>query len=530
MSEKALEAHGLRNLAKVNWCLTTDELYDHVTTNEEGKLSKYGSLVVTTGDKTGRSANDKFTVQEPTTEDEIWWGKINVPFESDKFARLHEKVITYLEGKEVYVQNCYAGADKTHRLPVRIINELAWHSIFARNMFIPASAQELLEHNPEFTVINVPGCLADPETDGTNSGTFVIADFSRKLILIGGTQYAGETKKSIFCVMNYLLPLKGVMPMHSSANIGPDGVSAVFFGLSGTGKTTLSADASRTLIGDDEHGWSDDGLFNFEGGCYAKVINLSSEAEPEIFQTTRNKGTILENVIMTADGDIDFDDNSLAENTRASYPISQIPNASETGVGGHPKNIIFLTCDAFGVLPPVSKLTADQAMYHFINGYTAKVAGTELGVTEPTPNFSPCYGGPFMPLHPSRYAELLGEKIEKYGVSVWMVNTGWTGGSYGVGKRMSIKHTRAMVNAILDGSLQDVETIEHPVFRVAVPTSCPNAPADVLDPRNTWTDKAAYDEKANMLADKFTENFSAYADGCSDNICQAGPRSVSKAA
>lgn len=524
MNPKSLEAHGLRNLAEVHWCLDSDTLYEHVLQRDEGKLSKYGSLVVTTGNKTGRSANDKFTVNEPSTEDQIWWGKINVPFESDKFARLHEKVINYLEGKEVYVQNCYAGADKQHRLPVRVINELAWHSIFARNMFIPASAEELDDHEPEFTVINVPGLLADPEIDGTNSGTFIICDFARKLILIGGTQYAGETKKSIFCVMNYLLPLKGIMPMHSSANIGADGSSAVFFGLSGTGKTTLSADASRTLIGDDEHGWSDEGLFNFEGGCYAKVINLSAEAEPEIFQTTRNKGTILENVIMTSDGDLDFNDNSLAENTRASYPISQIPNASETGIGGHPNNIIFLTCDAFGVLPPVARLTADQAMYHFINGYTAKVAGTELGVTEPTPNFSPCYGGPFMPLHPSRYAELLGSKVEEHNVAVWMVNTGWTGGPYGVGNRMSIKHTRAMVNAILDGSLEGVETITHPVFQVAVPTSCPNVPAEVLDPRNTWEDKAAYDEKANMLANKFAENFATYADGCTENIRQAGPR------
>lgn len=526
MSAQALEAHGLRNLSKINWCLNTDELYQHVLDRNEGVLSKYESIVVTTGDKTGRSANDKFTVKDETTQDDIWWGKINVPFESEKFDRLHKKVIAHLEGKEVFVQNCYAGADKKHRLPVRIINELAWHSIFARNMFIPASVEELVSHDPEFTVINVPSCLADPETDGTTSGTFVIGDMTRKLILIGGTQYAGETKKSIFCVMNYLLPKKGIMPMHSSANIDSNGVSAVFFGLSGTGKTTLSADASRTLIGDDEHGWSEDGLFNFEGGCYAKAINLTEEAEPEIYGTTKNRGTILENVIMTEDGGFDFFDNSLAENTRVSYPISQIPNASETGVGGHPKNIIFLTCDAFGVLPPVAKLTKEQAMYHFINGYTAKVAGTELGVTEPTPNFSPCYGGPFMPLHPSEYAELLGQKIDSHDVNVWMVNTGWTGGAYGIGERMSIKYTRAMVNAILDGKLDSVETVEHPIFKVAVPTSCPNVPDDVLDPRNTWEDKAAYDEKANMLASKFAENFETYKEGCSDAICNAGPKAA----
>jgi len=521
----SLAEHGLKDLKDVYWCLNSDELYTHVLERNEGKLSKFESLVVTTGDKTGRSANDKFTVKDDTTEN-MWWGKVNVPFESDKFAKLHEKVISYLEGKEVYVQNCYAGADKKNRLPVRVINELAWHSIFARNMFIPATAEELETHEPEFTVINVPGCLADPETDGTNSSTFVIADMTRKLILIGGTQYAGETKKSIFCVMNYLLPKRGIMPMHSSANIGSDGVSAVFFGLSGTGKTTLSADASRTLIGDDEHGWSDEGLFNFEGGCYAKAIDLTEEAEPEIFATTQNKGTILENVIMTEDGDFDFFDNSLAENTRISYPISQIPNASETGVGGHPKNVIFLTCDAFGVLPPVAKLSADQAMYHFINGYTAKVAGTELGVTEPTPNFSPCYGGPFMPLHPSEYAELLGEKIAKHEVDVWMVNTGWTGGPYGVGERMSIKHTRAMVNAILDGELANVETETHPIFQTAIPTSCPNVPDEVLNPRNTWADKDAYDAQASKLATKFAENFEQYAEGCSENIQQAGPKAA----
>lgn len=523
MSAKALEAHGLHNLSKVNWCLNTDELYQHVLDRNEGILSKYDSIVVTTGNKTGRSANDKFTVKDATTQDDIWWGKINVPFDSEKFDHLHKKVIAHLKDKEVFVQNCYAGADKNHRLPVRIINELAWHSIFARNMFIPASTAELVKHNPEFTVINVPSCLANPKTDGTHSNTFVIGDMTRKLILIGGTQYAGETKKSIFCVMNYLLPKKGIMPMHSSANIDANGVSAVFFGLSGTGKTTLSADASRTLIGDDEHGWSEDGLFNFEGGCYAKAINLTEEAEPEIYATTQNRGTILENVIMTKDGDFDFFDNSLAENTRVSYPISQIPNASKTGIGDHPKNIIFLTCDAFGVLPPVARLTKEQAMYHFINGYTAKVAGTELGVTEPTPNFSPCYGGPFMPLHPSKYAALLGQKVDTHNVNVWMVNTGWTGGPYGIGKRMPIKHTRAMVNAILNGDLENVPTMEHPIFKVAIPTSCPSVPDEVLNPRNTWEDKTAYDEKANMLAKKFSENFETYREGCSEAICNAGP-------
>lgn len=525
MSHSDLESHGLRNLGKINWSLPTAVLYEHVLERGEGKISAHGSLVVETGLHTGRSANDKFTVKEPSTEDEIWWGKVNVPFDADKFDALHEKMRRYLEGKDVYVQDCFAGADHDYRLPVRIVTEYAWHSIFARNMFIPANEQELAAHQAEFTVINAPGFQADPAVDGTNSGTFVIINFAKKMVLIGGTSYAGETKKSIFSVMNFLLPFKNVMPMHSSANIDDDGVSALFFGLSGTGKTTLSADASRTLIGDDEHGWSDNGLFNFEGGCYAKVINLSAEAEPEIFQTTRTFGTILENVVMDPQSrEIDLDDNRLTENTRGSYPIAQIPNASETGTGGHPRNVIFLTCDAFGVLPPVSRLTPAQAMYHFINGYTAKVAGTEKGITEPTPNFSPCYGGPFLPLHPSRYAQMLGKKIEQYQAKVWLINTGWTGGAYGVGKRISIKHTRAIVNAVLDGKLDNVATEAHPIFGLEMPTSCPDVPAEVLDPRNTWQDKDAYDAQAEMLAQKFEENFEKYADGVSEEILNAGPK------
>jgi len=523
-SRFGLENHGLRNLDKAYWNLPVPVLFEHSLARKEGKFSRHGPLVVQTGKHTGRSANDKFIVMEPGTEKEIWWNKSNNRYTEERFDALHQHMCSYLEDKELYVRDCFVGADPDHRLPVRIITEYAWHSIFAANMFLEATDAELAKHVPEFTVINIPSFAANPKRDGTNSETFIVINFAKRLVLIGSTSYAGETKKSIFSVMNYLLPKKGVFPMHSSANIGPDGSTAVFFGLSGTGKTTLSADASRTLIGDDEHGWSDNGIFNFEGGCYAKVINLSPEAEPEIYATTRRFGTILENVVMDdLTREIDLDNANLTENTRGSYPISQIPNASDTGRGGQPKNVVFLTCDAFGVLPPVSKLTPAQAMYHFINGYTAKVAGTEKGVTEPMPFFSPCYGGPFLPLHPFRYAELLKEKIGRYKTDVWLVNTGWSGGGYGQGKRMSIAHTRAIINAALDGKLAQVPTKQHPVFGVAVPTECPGVPAQVLDPRNTWSDKAAYDQQAKMLAGKFAENFAKYADEVSDEVRAAGP-------
>ena len=523
-SHYGLENHGLTGLGKVFWTLSAPELYEHALVRGEGSLSQCGPLVVRTGQHTGRSANDKFVVQEPTTGEHIWWGPVNRPYSPERFGALHRRMMTFLQGKDVFVQDCFVGADPQYRLPVRIVTEYGWHSLFARNMFIEATPEELARHVPEFTVINAPSFKADLDLDGTNSETFIIVNFEKKLVLIGSTSYAGETKKSIFSVMNYLLPQKGVLPMHSSANIGPNGDTAIFFGLSGTGKTTLSADASRTLIGDDEHGWSDSGIFNFEGGCYAKVIRLSAEAEPEIYETTRRFGTVLENVIADEySREIDLDDGSLTENTRGSYPISYIPNASSTGCCGHPKNIIFLTCDAFGVLPPVSKLTPAQAMYHFILGYTAKVAGTEKGVTEPTPIFSPCYGGPFLPLHPRRYAELLGQKIEKHGVDVWLVNTGWTGGAYGVGERMSIQHTRTIVNAVLDGKLATVPTRVHDVFGLHVPTQCPGVPAEILDPRNTWQDKAAYDSQAKMLAGKFAETFAKYADDVSDEVRAAGP-------
>ena len=510
-SQHGLENHGLTDLGEVFWTPSPGTIYEQAVKRGEAAISEHGALIAHTGIHTGRSANDKFIVEEPQTKDKIWWGKINQPISEDKFERLHEKMRNHLKGKDVFVQDCFCGADASSRLPVRIITEFAWHSLFARNMFI--NAEDPSAHQPEFTVINAPNLKADPATDGTNSETFIVVNFAKKLILIGGSEYAGETKKSIFSVMNYLLPQRGVLPMHCSANTSEDGNTAVFFGLSGTGKTTLSADASRKLIGDDEHGWNDHGVFNFEGGCYAKVINLSEEAEPEIYATTRMFESVLENVVYDEKTRaIDLNDNSLTENTRSSYPIRVVPNASDTGTGSIPRNIIFLTCDAFGVLPPVSKLSAEQAMYHYISGYTAKVAGTEKGVTEPTPNFSPCYGGPFLPMHPKHYAQMLGEKIEQHRSAVWLVNTGWVGGAYGVGKRISIKDTRNIINAIHDGSLAQKQTMEHPVFKLQMPVECDGVDSNVLNPSNLWQDKAAYDKQAQMLADKFADNYKKYAD------------------
>ncbi len=510
-SQYGLENHGLTGLRRVFWTCSAGTLYEEAVKRGEAAISEHGALIAHTGVHTGRSANDKFIVVEPGTEDQIWWGKINQRISEENFDRLHTKMTGYLKGKDVFIQDFNCGADAKTQLPVRIITEFAWHSLFARNMFI--KEKNPTTHVPEFTVIDAPGLKADPQTDGTNSDTFIVINFAKRLVLIGGTEYAGEIKKSIFSVMNYLLPQRGVLPMHCSANMSQDGNTAVFFGLSGTGKTTLSADASRTLIGDDEHGWNNNGVFNFEGGCYAKVIKLSKEAEPEIYSTTRTFKTLLENVVFDEESRIiDLDDSSLTENTRASYPISLIPNASLTGTGGIPKNVIFLTCDAFGVLPPVSKLTPQQAMYHFISGYTAKVAGTEKGVTEPTPNFSPCYGGPFLPLHPQRYAQMLGEKIATNKSPVWLVNTGWIGGPYGVGSRISIKNTRNIINSIHDGSLERQETHEHPVFKLSIPMKCPGVPTDILNPRNLWDDKEAYDKQAEMLAEKFSENYKLYSD------------------
>lgn len=524
----SLEAHGIRNVKNVFWNLSTPELYEHITRNEEGIISHLGPVVVQTGQHTGRSPNDKFIVQEPSSQENIWWGKVNRPFPMDKFDALYSRVLAYCQGRNLYVQDCCAGADPKHQLHIRVITELAWHNLFARNLFLQIKDRNKLEsHVPSFTIIDVPGFKAVPAIDGTNSEVFIIVDFGKKVVLIGGTNYAGEIKKSVFTILNYWLPFHHkVMSMHCSANIGSEGDTAVFFGLSGTGKTTLSADPLRKLIGDDEHGWSDDGVFNFEGGCYAKVIRLSKTAEPEIYECTRRFGTIIENVVIDPETRrLDLDDPSLTENTRAGYPITHINNAVLSGMGGHPKHVIMLTCDAFGVMPPVSKLTADQAMYHFISGYTAKVAGTERGMSrEPTATFSTCFGAPFMALHPSVYANMLGAKIAKHDVHCWLINTGWTGGAYGVGKRIEIAHTRAMIHAILSGELESVPTSQHPIFGFHVPEAVRDVPVELLNPRNTWKNPEAYDEKTRELAAQFIENFKEYSDLVSNEILLAGPK------
>lgn len=524
----SLEHCGIRNVSEVFWNLSTPELYEHIVKNGEGLISHLGPVVVQTGQHTGRSPNDKFIVQEPSSQENVWWGKVNRPFPMDKFDALYSRVLAYCQGRKLYVQDCSAGADIKHQLHIRVITEYAWHSLFARNLFLQIRDRSKLEtHVPSLTIIDVPNFKAAPQIDGTNSETFVIVDFSKKLVLIGGTSYAGEIKKSVFTVLNYLLPFKDkVLSMHCSANIGNAGDTAVFFGLSGTGKTTLSADPERDLIGDDEHGWSDDGVFNFEGGCYAKVIRLSKTAEPEIYECTRKFGTVLENVVIAPETRrLDLDDPSLTENTRAGYPITHINNAVLSGTGGHPKHVIMLTCDAFGIMPPVSKLTADQAMYHFISGYTAKVAGTERGMSrEPTAVFSTCFGAPFMALHPSVYANMLGEKIAKHNVHCWLINTGWTGGPYGVGKRIEIAHTRAMIHAILSGELESAVTVTDPIFGLHIPETVRDVPAELLNPRNTWKNPEAYDEKARELAAQFIENFKEYSDNVSREVCAAGPK------
>ncbi|MBC8172093.1 MAG: phosphoenolpyruvate carboxykinase [Anaerolineae bacterium] len=522
-SEYGLENHGIQHAHTIYWNLTTPALYEEIVSRHEGHIAHMGPLVVRTGQHTGRSPKDKFVVREASSEQNVWWGDVNRPMEMDKFENLKTRMLAHTNGKDLFVQDCFAGADARYRLPIRVITEKAWHSLFARNMFIQATEEELLTHKPQFTVIDIPSFHASPEVDGTRSEVFIVINFDQRLVLIGGTEYAGEIKKSIFTIMNYLLPLEGVLSMHCSANIGKDGDTAVFFGLSGTGKTTLSADANRTLIGDDEHGWSDEGVFNFEGGCYAKVINLSETAEPEIFETTRRFGTILENVAFdTLNARVDLMDSSLTENTRAVYPISHISNATLDGQGGLPRHIIMLTADAFGVLPPISKLTADQAMYQFLSGYTAKVAGTEKGVTEPQATFSTCFGAPFLALEPTKYATLLGKKIDENEVDVWLVNTGWTGGPYGVGNRMKIAYTRAMINAALDGSLAKAQFEQEPFFGLSIPTTCPNVPTEVLNPRNTWADKAAYDAQAHKLAGMFTANFKKFEDKVAAEVVEAG--------
>ncbi len=523
-SRHGLEHHGIQHLQASHWNLRASALYEEALRRNEGVLSEHGALVVHTGHHTGRSANDKFVVREPSSERNVWWGKVNRPFDPEAFENLRRRMLDYLRNREVFVQDCFAGADPSYRVPIRIITEKAWHSIFARNMFIIPRPEELTNHLPEFTVINLPGFQAVPKRDKTASETFILLNFAAKTVLIGGTAYAGETKKSVFTILNYLLPLRGVMPMHCSANIGEAGDTAIFFGLSGTGKTTLSADPERKLIGDDEHGWSDRGVFNFEGGCYAKVIKLSAEAEPEIFRTTRTFGTILENVVIdAATRRIDLDDQTFTENTRGSYPVTQIANAELSGHGGHPKNVIMLTADAFGVMPPVAKLTPEQAMYHFLSGYTAKVAGTERGITEPQATFSACFGAPFMVHHPSVYGEILRKKIAEHEVDCWLVNTGWSGGPYGVGSRMKIAHTRAIIRAILNGKLAAVPTEPDPNFRVLVPASCPDVPKEILKPRNTWKDGSAYDQKARDLAARFQKNFTEFESQVPREVREAGP-------
>ncbi len=525
ISEYGLENHGLTNLSQAHWNYNTPMLYEEAIRNGEGMLGHLGPLVVRTGLHTGRAAKDKFIVEESGSQDKVWWGKVNKPFQAAKFDIMFRRLEAYLQGRSLYVQDCYAGHDARYRLPVRVITETAWHNLFARTILIQARWEELEKHVPQFTVLHVPHFHAIPEIDGTNSEAFILLNLSRRLVLIGGTGYAGEIKKSVFTVLNYLLPQENVLSMHCSANIGPDGDTALFFGLSGTGKTTLSADPNRRLIGDDEHGWSADGIFNFEGGCYAKVIRLDPESEPQIYATTRRFGTILENVgFDPVTRRFDLDDGSLTENTRAAYPLRHIPNVLKEGKGGHPHNVIMLTADAFGVMPPISKLTPEQAMYHFISGYTAKVAGTEAGITEPQATFSACFGAPFMVLHPSRYAELLAERIRKHKVNCWLVNTGWTGGPYGVGKRMKINHTRAMLNAAIEGKLDNVFYEPDPIFGVQVPTECPGVPDEVLNARNTWDDKEAYDKSAEHLAGLFEKNFRDYADKCADKVAAAGPK------
>src|SRR5437870_990055 len=488
-----LDREGIRT-DRVKWNLSAAALYEEAIRKQEGVIAAEGPLVCRTGSHTGRSPNDKFIVREPSSDAHIGWGKVNKPIELAQWQTLHADFIASLAGKELYALDCYAGADSTYRLPVRIVSEYAWHSLFCRNLFIddPAAAAA---QAPEFTVIDSPSFKADPGRHGSRTEVVIALNLAEKLVLIGGTSYAGEMKKSIFSILNYILPLKDVLSMHCSANIGPAGDVALFFGLSGTGKTTLSSDPERMLIGDDEHGWSDRGVFNFEGGCYAKTIHLSAEAEPQIYSTTRRFGTVLENVVLDPETrQLDLDDDRYTENTRAAYPIEFIDNAVRSGQAGHPNHVVMLTADAFGVLPPISRLSPEGAMYHFLSGYTAKVAGTEKGVTEPKATFSTCFGSPFLPLAPSRYARMLGEKIERHDARVWLVNTGWTGGAYGVGKRMKISHTRAMIHAALSGALDGVRYDRDPVFNLDVPTSCPDVPPEVLKPRNTWASRAQYDE------------------------------------
>jgi phosphoenolpyruvate carboxykinase (ATP) len=516
--------HGLQPAGRVVWSPTTSLLYTHALARNEGVLAEGGPLVVDTGRHTGRSPKDKFLVREAGSEQRIWWGDVNQPISEDNFEKLRERVVSFLTERDIYVVDAFAGADPAHRISVRVITAMPYHALFAKTLFIDPSAEELAEFSPQAVVLHAPEVEADPVEDGTRSGTFVLVHASRGEILIGGTFYAGEIKKSIFGLMNDKLPLEGVLPMHCSANVGDDGRVAVFFGLSGTGKTTLSADPERFLIGDDEHGWGDNGIFNFEGGCYAKVIRLSPTAEPEIYKTTRTFGTILENVVVDERGVLDLDDASKTENTRAAYKLEQIANALPEKQAGHPSAVVMLTADAFGILPPIARLTPEQARFYFLSGYTAKVAGTEIGVTEPQATFSACFGAPFLPQPPAVYSRMLGRKLAQHGSTVWLVNTGWTGGPFGEGSRMPIEATRALLRAALSGELDRVAYREDRVFGFAVPVAVPAVDAKLLDPRSTWRDPDAYDRKARDLARMFRDNFAKFADEAGDEVAAAGPR------
>lgn len=523
-SQHGLDQQGIHNVNQVFWNLNTAALVENAIRRREGLLAAGGALAVRTGQYTGRSPHDKFVVREPTTQDRIWWGAVNRPFDPARFDALYGRLLAYLQGSDLYVQDCFAGADPGHQIPIRVITEYAWHNLFARQIFIRPDWKKTSEHVRRFTIIDVPRFHAYPDLDGTRSEAFVIVHLAKNLVIIGGTSYAGEMKKSVFTILNFLLPLRDVLSMHCSANVGAQGDVALFFGLSGTGKTTLSADPGRRLIGDDEHGWTDEGVFNFEGGCYAKCIRLSREEEPQIWGAM-HFGTVLENVTIDPETRLlDFNDGSLTENTRAAYPVSFLQNAVIPGVAGHPRHIFFLTCDAFGVLPPIARLTPDQAMYHFLSGYTAKVAGTERGMgVEPQATFSACFGAPFLALHPNVYADMLGKRIVHHGVRCWLVNTGWSGGPFGVGQRMRLPETRALLSAAMEGRLAEVPSRRDPVFGLEVPTACPGVPASILIPRNTWTDPAAYDARARELARLFKKNFEEFADTQS-SIREAGPR------
>ena len=521
-----LDRQGLAPRGTVHWNLISPELIQAAIRRDEGELADMGPFVAVTSPHTGRSPNDKFVVREPSSEQDVDWGKVNQPFSPEHYAALVADVRAYLNDRpELFVEDLYCGADPDYRLSVRYVSPNAWHMAFVRNMFVRPELAELASFAPNFTVLHTPEFQADPAKHGTRSGTFIILNIAERAILIGGTRYAGELKKAMFTVMNYLMPKQGVLSMHCSANVGEEGDTALFFGLSGTGKTTLSADPARSLIGDDEHGWSEHGVFNFEGGCYAKVINLSAESEPDIYQTTQMFGTILENVVLDqTTRRVKFEEQSITENTRASYPLHYIRNHVPDGRGGHPKNVVFLTADAFGVLPPIARLTREQAMYYFLSGYTAKVAGTERGVTEPQATFSACFGAVFLVWHPTKYADMLGELLERHGSHVWLVNTGWTGGPYGVGTRMKLSYTRTMVRAAIDGALDDVVTAKDPIFGLDVPQDVPGVPGEIMNPRGTWPDGAAYDTQARKLAEMFRQNIEKFGDRVDARIKAAGPR------